>query len=187
MNNDVTDDPVVVAEDEAAAAIVGGKKRQKISDGRFKGFVVATVVAVDNNSRSTSTAASTSSSLPDSTGIEDPPTFVGLSSRYCCDVDRWRDEDETIATTTTTTSSGDAGTAMPSLKDYPYLRTLDLYNQRYITLLNESLTTIPSLAAHLETLSLNRCSRLAALPASIGRLRNLKVVRVVFCKVTVVL
>jgi hypothetical protein len=77
---------------------------------------------------------------------------VSLSSRHCCDVDRW--------------------TTMPSLEQYGSLKELDLYKCRYIQQLHESVCGLEKL----EILILFRCEKLKSLPQEIGQLKNLRVV-----------
>lgn len=85
--------------------------------------------------------------------VEKAARIIVLDGRTCPDVDRWEE--------------------MPSLEGYPDLETLDLYKSRYITKVHESITSLQNL----RHLSLTRCSRLLEIPASIGRLQNLQVVR----------
>jgi Leucine-rich repeat (LRR) protein len=79
-------------------------------------------------------------------------TVHSLSSHDTCDADRW--------------------TVMPSLEDQTYesLKHLDLYKNRYLRTLHESVCDL----SQLEVLSLVRCERLTTLPDRIGELRNLR-------------
>ena len=81
-------------------------------------------------------------------------TVVGISSRFTMDVQRWRE-------------------TMPSLVMYPHLTQLDLYKNRYITSLDPSVTTL----TQLKILKLVQCAKLRELPANIGSLTRLEVVR----------
>jgi Leucine-rich repeat (LRR) protein len=77
---------------------------------------------------------------------------VSLSSRYCRDPERWREN-------------------MPSPEGYSTsLRTLDLDNSRYLVELSNSIGSL----SRLEKLYLTRCERLERLPDSICRLANLQ-------------
>lgn len=79
---------------------------------------------------------------------------VGISSRCTSDAQRWRE-------------------TMPSLAEYPNLAQLDLYKNRYITSLDASVTTL----TQLKVLKLCQCAKLRELPAKIGSLTRLEVVR----------
>ena len=76
--------------------------------------------------------------------------FHSLSSESTRDVDRWR--------------------TMPSLEEYLSVKKLDLYKNRYITHLNDSVCNL----THLEVLSMVRCEKLLCLPEQIGNLKNLQ-------------
>ena len=80
----------------------------------------------------------------------DAGAFLTLSSETTRDVDRWR--------------------VMPSLEQYSLLKKLDLYKQRYIKCLHDSVCDL----THLQVLSLVRCEKLTCLPDRIGRLKNLE-------------
>ena len=73
-----------------------------------------------------------------------------LSSHNTRDVDRWLE--------------------MPSLEECASLKKLDLYKNRYIKNLHESVCQL----SNLEVLSLVRCEKLIGLPEQIGNLRNLQ-------------
>lgn len=77
-------------------------------------------------------------------------TVHSLSSQDTRDVDRWL--------------------VMPSLEGHSSLKKLDLYKNRYIRELHESVCNL----SNLEFLSLARCERLTALPDRIGNLQNLR-------------
>ena len=77
-------------------------------------------------------------------------TVVALSSRPCCDRDRWE--------------------TMPSLACFPALQRIDLHQCRYIVGLHESLTRLNQLRA----LYLIGCSRLKSIPDTIGQLEQLE-------------
>ena len=77
--------------------------------------------------------------------------FLSLSSEFCRDVDRWRE--------------------MPSLEEYPSLKKLELYKNRYIQKLHDSVCILTDL----EVLSLVRCEKIHSLPMQIGNLKNLQV------------
>lgn len=76
--------------------------------------------------------------------------FLTLSSECTKDIDRWR--------------------TMPSFEEYTSLKKLDLYKNRYIKELHDSVCGLTSL----EVLSLVRCEKLLSLPANIGNLKNLQ-------------
>ena len=78
---------------------------------------------------------------------------VYLGSRFCSDSDRWKE--------------------MPSLKQFPSLKILDIYKSRYIPTLHESIGELQDLQHLLAT----RCKNLRTLPESIGNLRHLTEVR----------
>ena len=78
---------------------------------------------------------------------------VYVGSRFCSDNDRWNE--------------------MPSLKQFPSLKILDIYKSRYIPALHESIGDMHELQHSL----VMRCKNLRTLPASIGNLRNLTEVR----------
>ena len=78
---------------------------------------------------------------------------ISLSSRATSDANRWE--------------------TMPSLEPYPSLQKLDLYKNRYITVLDDSVTQLQNL----RSISLVGCKRLKALPSSIGQLQSLEEVR----------
>lgn len=80
---------------------------------------------------------------------DDGSGAVSLSSRSCQDIYRWEE--------------------MPALENYPGLKKIELYKQRYITTVHESLTNL----TELECLALVRCSSLLSVPAQIGRLQKL--------------
>jgi hypothetical protein len=74
---------------------------------------------------------------------------ITLSCRNRRDCDRW--------------------TVMPSLSKYPSLTTLDLFKDRYLMDLDDSIGQL----ANLRRLCLVRCKRLVRLPETIGQLHNL--------------
>lgn len=76
--------------------------------------------------------------------------FLSLSSENTRDADRWR--------------------TMPSLEEYQSLKKLDLYKNRYMKELHDSVCGL----THLEVLSLVRCEKLTCLPENIGNLKNLQ-------------
>ena len=80
----------------------------------------------------------------------DEASFLSLSSENTREVDRWR--------------------VMPSLEKYPLLKKLDLYKQRHIQHLHDSVCDL----IHLQVLSLVRCEKLDRLPENIGKLTNLQ-------------
>lgn len=84
---------------------------------------------------------------------EETNEVVQLSTKDCADQDRW--------------------TEMPSVEAYPALQVLDLHNSRYIPELHESIAGL----GRLKKLILTRCVSLERLPANLGRLENLQVVR----------
>ena len=86
-------------------------------------------------------------------------TIVGISTRSALDVDRWE--------------------SMPSLADFSSLQRLDLYKNRYIETVDETVVELKELLE----LSATRCSKLKSLPQSIGRLASLQVVRMCTDKV----
>lgn len=75
---------------------------------------------------------------------------ITLSCRSRRDCDRW--------------------TVMPSLSKYPSLTTLDLFKDRYLVDLDDSIGQL----VHLRRLSLVRCERLVRVPETIGQLHNLQ-------------
>ena len=75
--------------------------------------------------------------------------IVGLSSRSC--------------------SNEQMRSSMPSLRDNPNLKVIDLHNYRYIRNLHESVTDLQFLVR----LVVSRCDLLQKLPNSIGNLHNL--------------
>jgi hypothetical protein len=79
--------------------------------------------------------------------------IVGLSNRYARDEDR--------------------GGTLPSLDRFQALRTLEVYKNRYVSTLPESLAQLPNL----RSLSIVRCSRIVELPPALGTLTNLQQVR----------
>lgn len=70
-------------------------------------------------------------------------------------------------------SSEEKRSELPSLKDYPSLRLIDLHNYRFMKNLDDSIGDLPGL----ERLILTRCDLLQTLPPSIGNLHNLVEVR----------
>ena len=76
--------------------------------------------------------------------------FVSLTSESTRDIDRWR--------------------TMPSLEEYTSLKKLDLFKNRYMKELHDSVCGL----TNLEVLSLVRCEKLLSLPAQIGNLKNLQ-------------
>lgn len=79
--------------------------------------------------------------------------IVGMSNRYARDEDR--------------------GGTLPCLDRFPDLRTLEVYKNRYVLTLPDSLAQLPSL----HSLRIVRCSRIAELPSAIGGLAKLQEVR----------
>jgi hypothetical protein len=75
--------------------------------------------------------------------------IVSLSSRSCSNEQKRR--------------------SMPSLKEYPALKVVDLHNYRHMIYLHESIGDLPVL----QRLILSRCDLLQKLPASIGSLDRL--------------
>ena len=89
---------------------------------------------------------------------ENDGRVISLSSRQCRDVDRWE-------------------TTMPSLNEHAKdLQVLDLYKNRYIRQLDDSVVDLVAL----KSLLLVGCSRLQKLPDSIGRLQQLEEVGLSF-------
>jgi hypothetical protein len=80
-------------------------------------------------------------------------SIIALNSQFCCDADRWE--------------------LMPSVEPFPDLVKLDLHKSRYIKVVHASVAELPKL----QHLGLTQCTRLQELPATIGRLHNLQVVR----------
>jgi hypothetical protein len=80
-------------------------------------------------------------------------SIVGLSNRYARDEDR--------------------GSSLPALDRFPDLRTLEVYKNRYVSTLPDSLAQLPKL----RSLSIVRCSRIVELPAAVGSLTKLQQVR----------
>ena len=81
---------------------------------------------------------------------DDKGVFHSLSSEDTRDVDRWR--------------------VMPSLEEHSSLKKLDLYKNRYIKKLHDSVCHLTDL----KVLSLVRCEKLNSLPGQIGNLTNLQ-------------
>lgn len=79
--------------------------------------------------------------------------IIALSTRQCLDASRW--------------------ITMPSLASFQNLKELDLHKCRYIRQLDASVCDL----VNLETLILTRCEKLVTLPEGIGRLKNLREVR----------
>ena len=75
-----------------------------------------------------------------------------LSTRYCKDNERWRQED------------------MPSFTGFTGLKVLDLHGNRYMIELDNSLCDL----VHLRRLILSRCDRLERLPSNLGNLQQLR-------------
>ena len=84
---------------------------------------------------------------------EDSGDIVALSAREC--------------------SSEEKKSELPSLKEYPKLKVVDLHNYRFMKTLDDSIGDLPAL----ERLILTRCDLLTSLPPSIGNLHNLIEVR----------
>jgi hypothetical protein len=83
-----------------------------------------------------------------------PRVVIGLSNRYSRDADR--------------------APSLPSLDRFRQdLRTLEVYKNRYLINLPDSLVEL----RELQSLRVTRCSRLVALPNAMGSLGNLQVVR----------
>ena len=84
-----------------------------------------------------------------------------------------QDSGDIVALSARKCSSEDKRSVLPSLKEYPSLKLVDLHNYRFMKKLDDSIGDLPSL----ERLVLTRCDLLKTLPPSIGKLHNLVEVR----------
>ena len=80
-----------------------------------------------------------------------------------------RESGDIVGLSSRNSSNEQKRSSMPSLKDYPTLKVVDLHSYRYIRRLHESVTDL----AALQRLILSRCDLLQKLPASIGKLNCL--------------
>ena len=84
-----------------------------------------------------------------------------------------QDSGDIVALSARKCSSEEKRSELPSLKEYPSLRLVDLHNYRFMKTLDHSIGDLPAL----ERLILTRCDLLTSLPPSIGKLHNLVEVR----------
>lgn len=81
-----------------------------------------------------------------------------------------RDSGDIVALSARNCNSEEKRSTLPSLKEYPSLKMIDLHNYRYMKDLDDSIGSVPAL----ERLILTRCDLLQTLPRSIGNLHNLE-------------